>query len=531
MKTIRVGILLDSLIVPNWLYVALERIQDLENVNIVALIRQDPGRQYEAMSKDPIQILFSSYLFLEQIALKLKPNALKNKKLLNLFKKVPDIISEINTHRLEKLDLDVLLDLSTCSGEKTYYKYAAICLSIVSPSSWLSSDNQLLGFMETYEGTLTSQIALRIITQDGKEFLNNTFTSTNLLSYSRNRNRMLWTATQFYPRAIENIRDFGLKIFLKNASTKIFVGNSEEIPKIKQTELFLAPLKTIPRFLLKKIRRFLYRDQWSLFYTLDSDYQNAFLKGKPNAIIPSLDRFWADPHIIKKDQDHYIFFEELFYKNSKGHIAYFKIDQGGKVGPARKILEKPYHISYPYIFQYQNEYHMIPETAANGTVDLYQCLEFPQRWKWRKTLLRNLYAMDTTVLEWDGKWWLFTNIRGHKGASGFDELFLFYAEDLLSETWTPHSGNPIISDVRSARPAGKIFLSQGKLYRPSQDSSVRYGYGVKINQIDIISETEYQESLVEFIQPLWEKDLVATHTFSTTGELTIMDAAIRRRKF
>jgi len=296
-------------------------------------------------------------------------------------------------------------------------------------------------------------------------------------------------------------------------------------------EILLAPIKTIPRYILKKIRRLLYRDQWSLFYSFDSDYKKEFLQGKPIAMIPILDHFWADPHIIKKDLDHYIFFEELFYKDGKGHISYLKIDKNGNISPARKILEKPYHLSYPFIFQYQNEYHMIPESAANGTVDLYQCLDFPQKWIFRKTLLRNLYALDTTVLEWDENWWLFTTIRGHEGASSFDELFLFYAKDLLSEKWTPHPENPIISDVRYARPAGKIFLSKGKLYRPSQDSSVRYGYGVRINQIDTLSKTEYHERNVDFIQPLWDKRLVATHTFSRTSELTVMDAAIRRRKF
>jgi len=139
MNNIRVGILLESYKVPNWLYVAVERIIKLENVDMVAFIQPDQELQHKANLNNPVNIIFSSFLYLEKIALRIKPNALQNKELLYLFKTAPEVISKSNMRRLEELDLDVLLDLSTFPGENTFFTYAAICLSIVSPPRWLSS--------------------------------------------------------------------------------------------------------------------------------------------------------------------------------------------------------------------------------------------------------------------------------------------------------------------------------------------------------------------------------------------------------
>jgi hypothetical protein len=91
--------------------------------------------------------------------------------------------------------------------------------------------------------------------------------------------------------------------------------------------------------------------------------------------------------------------------------------------------------------------------------------------------------------------------------------------------------NPIASDVKNARPAGKIFIYQDKIYRPSQNSAKIYGYGFNINEILILSETEYQEKVVEEVQPHWDDSILGTHTFNRVGNLSIIDAFSRRSRF
>ena len=104
------------------------------------------------------------------------------------------------------------------------------------------------------------------------------------------------------------------------------------------------------------------------------------------------------------------------------------------------------------------------------------------------------------------------------------ELFLFYSDDLLSGQWTPHPLNPIVSDVKRARPAGSLFVEDGKLFRPSQFCSTSYGYGFDLNEIERLSESEYCERTTMSVRPDWDKKVLATHTYSKQGRLTVIDA-------
>ena len=163
-------------------------------------------------------------------------------------------------------------------------------------------------------------------------------------------------------------------------------------------------------------------------------------------------------------------------------------------------------------------------------MDLYRCVSFPDKWEHCETLLKDVHAVDTTVHCYQGKWWLFTNIREHESESSNDDLFLFYSDDLRHGRWRAHPRNPIVSDVTRARPAGRLFEHQGQLYRPAQDCSIRYGYGIRIQTILKMSESEYLEREVAFIQPKVDEKIVATHTFSRAGDLVLSDALEEKLK-
>ena len=90
--------------------------------------------------------------------------------------------------------------------------------------------------------------------------------------------------------------------------------------------------------------------------------------------------------------------------------------------------------------------------------------------------------------------------------------------------------NPIVSDVRNARPAGSIIEKDGKILRPAQDCSIRYGYSVNINEIITLSETTYSEKTVSSITPS-EKGIYGVHTIANENNLTILDAVMMKSKF
>ena len=145
-------------------------------------------------------------------------------------------------------------------------------------------------------------------------------------------------------------------------------------------------------------------------------------------------------------------------------------------------------------------------------------------------LMNDISAYDATLIELDGTWWMFVNVKEHDGASSWDELHLFYADTPLGTDWTPHPLNPVISDVCNARPAGRLFYESGKLCRPSQNSAHQYGYGLNINEVVELTKTSYKEQLLRAHRPDWDKAVSGLHTYARAGNLTTIDAMNRQKK-
>ena len=82
--------------------------------------------------------------------------------------------------------------------------------------------------------------------------------------------------------------------------------------------------------------------------------------------------------------------------------------------------------------------------------------------------------VDATLFRHGELWWL-AGASDPGGAHLGADLHLWHATDILGP-WTPHAANPVKTDVGSARPAGRPFVSEGVLYRPAQDSSQTYGF-------------------------------------------------------
>lgn len=235
----------------------------------------------------------------------------------------------------------------------------------------------------------------------------------------------------------------------------------------------------------------------------------------------------ADPFIFRWEGVDHVFLEEYAMASRRGVIAWAALRPDGRLGTPEVVLERPYHLSYPYVFQHGESVYMIPESAANSTVDLYRAVEFPREWELHRTLLSGVNAVDATP-HYDGsRWWIFANI-GEYGSSTWDELFLYYA-DVPEGPWRAHPQNPVKSDASSSRPAGALFRHKGLLVRPSQDCSVRYGGGIALCVVDELTTTEFHERVVCRISPdALFQGLEALHTCNSSPTLEVMDG-IRRR--
>ena len=155
------------------------------------------------------------------------------------------------------------------------------------------------------------------------------------------------------------------------------------------------------------------------------------------------------------------------------------IGEDGKLSPSRMVLERPYHLSYPFVFEHDGEICMIPETGDARRVELYRAERFPDRWSLHSILIDNIAAYDVTLCEHDGRLWLFM-ATGQWQSSSWDTLEIFHASK-LEGPWTPMGQNPVLVDPSGTRPAGCMFQHSGALWRPAQDSSVIYGGSLSLD--------------------------------------------------
>jgi hypothetical protein len=170
---------------------------------------------------------------------------------------------------------------------------------------------------------------------------------------------------------------------------------------------------------------------------------------------------------------------------------------------------------------------MLPETSANRKVTLFRCVSFPDRWVEEKDLLTDIDAVDATIAEVDGRFWMFANV-GLPGAGNRDELHVYSAPSPLGP-WIPHPKNPVKSDCRSARPAGGIFRQGGHLCRPAQNCGGVYGQSIFLHRIDELTPEEYRETRLSEIRA--PGGATRIHTINRCEGFVVVDLLRRRRRF
>ena len=199
-------------------------------------------------------------------------------------------------------------------------------------------------------------------------------------------------------------------------------------------------------------------------------------------------RFIADPFMIRRRDRWYLFFEILDHHQDKGLIGMASSDDGLKWAYEGIVLEEPFHLSYPFVFQHGNTIYMVPETLGAGAVRLYRARPFPGSWEHVADLIDSPLA-DVTPLCHENRWWLFACATPHR----HDSLVVYYA-DQLEGSYQPHRANPIIGgDPTRTRPAGRMIAHGGVLLRFAQDCGPRYGHGVRGFGITHLTPDAYQE--------------------------------------
>jgi hypothetical protein len=201
-------------------------------------------------------------------------------------------------------------------------------------------------------------------------------------------------------------------------------------------------------------------------------------------------RFVADPFMIRMQDKWYMFFEIMNKQNHKGEIGLAESDDALQWKYQQVVLAEPFHLSYPYVFEWMNEHYMIPESYMAGAVRLYKASEFPRGWSFAANLLSGPYYADPSILRYDDRWWLFVDASS---AAQHDTLRLFWSEDLTG-FWREHPMSPIVAgNPHIARPAGRMVLFNQKPLRFAQDCYPNYGTQVHAFEITELTIADYRE--------------------------------------
>ena len=537
----RIGLLLERDVVPYWAAMAIERIRASQQAE-VALLIQDHGpfldHEERSFRGSP---LYRIYTWYDQsrhrggqdpiLDVGIHPDLEKVSRMrLGRREDTPRSLTELDMSAIKGQDLDVILDIGGVTPLKEMSECSRYGTLSFQPCDGGCYDGRYTGFWETVDRVpVTGSHVTRV--KDGvATVIYRSFSHTITWSEKRNREQVYHKGISFLPRSVEGLYHRGEDAITSDELIPLIDGAVPSRPAPGNWDILRYFARLAPMNARNITSSIIYEEQIAVRYRLGDDIPESF-EGF-TTLIPPKHLWWADPIVTKQDDDFYIFIEELTLPRSRnlGHISVIKVDSEGRYQAPVPVLKRPYHLSYPFIFQHDGRHYMVPESSGAHTIELYEAVEFPYRWEHVMDFMKDVHAHDTTLVRRDGLWWMFTNMMENPGAPVDDELFIFHSQDLLSDEWVPHPMNPVVSDVRTARPAGPFCERDGVLYRPSQDCSICYGHAVNINRVVELNERNYRESLSNRIEPSHFENATRVHTFSHMRGFTAVDTFFMRRR-
>ncbi|RVT86919.1 hypothetical protein DXV76_02185 [Rhodobacteraceae bacterium CCMM004] len=238
-------------------------------------------------------------------------------------------------------------------------------------------------------------------------------------------------------------------------------------------------------------------------------------------------RYWADPFFAAEGGRTWLFFEDYDYGTRRGHISVGRVE-GTSLRDVVPAMEAAHHLSYPFVFAHGGDMWMLPETHEAGRLELWRATDFPTRWTLERTALDGVSPVDSVLAEVEGQWWLFANICRDGFGEHCSELHLFRADGPQMTRLDPHPLNPVVLGSRQARGGGRVFRRDGRLFRAAQDTAYgRYGYGLKIMEIERLTADDYAERCVRHVTPDAIPGVIGCHHVDFIDDLFVADVRTR----
>ena len=560
-KKLRVGILVDDFSQPFWVKSVLSKLLDDNAFELTVVVMRSNRPAQRKLNRSSINYLpYWIFKFIDRLIFSI---FLKKYTSVDIFEKF-DIRSLLNFKSLSVLQCEVIetkfsdeFKLSDIEKLSSYdcdlflrfgfriLKGKILGLSRLGIWSLHHGDNNFYrggpaGFWEFAQLANESSAILQILSSrlDAGLVLDKVSVQTNKLNYHANCITLYANATGMLLNNLDRLKDASIEDII-SAINKTTSNNSIEIysSRIYRRPSFKNGLEvliqSILRYLSFLVNKIFYIEQWCLYFRV-GDFENDIKASisQFTKIKPPRDRYWADPFFLETEHSYFIFVEEYVYREKKGKIAVIEIDKGSNNWHYKGVvLEENFHLSFPNVFIEDDSYYMIPESQESNDVRLYKSVDFPFKWVLERVLIDNISAVDPIIYRDKKFFWLFVNESKFVNSSASSNLSLYYSTDFLAGSFISHKSNPLASKISNSRNAGNIFNLGTKLYRPSQDCSVRYGYAININEINELCLANYSEVPLLKVLPSWNDNLLGTHTFSHSKNFIIIDANEKISRF
>lgn len=281
--------------------------------------------------------------------------------------------------------------------------------------------------------------------------------------------------------------------------------------------------------------RFLYslgiseRYEWEIALRRTSERKLYEGNGDGFYVIKNSWRYWsADPFVFKYKGSNYLFAELFDRIEGKGVLGVAKI-VNGRATHFKEFMRKPYHLSYPCVWEEGGKIYLMPETYQDSKVHIYKAVKFPYKWELFKTIANDLSVCDTTPVTVNGRKRFYTTKVPENG---------------LWEITDCNDLKEIAIDNGKVRGAGHFIILKDDIIRPSQNCSETYGGNLIFNHVD--SFEPYKEHVLfqvfsDKCPNSIEKDIVikisnsadspyyGIHTYNLNEDYEVIDLKYRNR--
>lgn len=262
-------------------------------------------------------------------------------------------------------------------------------------------------------------------------------------------------------------------------------------------------------------------------------------------------KWWADPLLYLHDGKPYLFCEEFDMAAAHGSLVVAELDENGTPGPFTTVLNEPFHLSFPNVFDWNGEIWMLPETGADHSLRLYRCKSFPNEWECVQRFEVGRELCDAIIIEKTDdaltvlcsetrpenqlyvRYRRYTvekcadplDIQGTEGPEGADNGLFVLRED------EAYNLDHREFDLTS-RNAGRLFTLDGQSIHPTQVSTtVDYGVYLQFTILRAGGEAPLCAATPQnvTITGIDAADIIGVHTYCRGAGWEIIDARYLRK--